>query len=188
MSKRYACNFAAALIALLVSSAAVVTAAESGAPEYAIKATYLYKFGPFVRWPDSAFASAASPFNICLAGSDPFGAQLDNAVRGEQIGTHPIAVQRLAAAAPTGCHVLYIAGSADVIAEMLKQVKGQPVLTVTESDREPGRAGIINFVIEGNRVRFQVDNKSAAENDLVLSSKLLSLASLVIPKATEKGE
>src|SRR5437868_13044534 len=70
VSKRCACNFAAALIALLISSAAIVTAAESGAPEYAIKATYLYKFGPFVRWPDNAFAAAASPFNICLAGSD----------------------------------------------------------------------------------------------------------------------
>ena len=34
--------------------------------EYAVKANFLYKFGPFVDWPATAFATPSSPFTICL--------------------------------------------------------------------------------------------------------------------------
>jgi uncharacterized protein DUF4154 len=175
---------AALLLVLSGALAAAVAAAEDNALEYAVKATYLYKFGPFVRWPDNAFAAPNSPFNICILGHDPFGEQLDRVVRGEQFGARTIAVRRIEAApAPAQCHVLYINAPAATAANTLQHVKGMPVLTVTESEQAPAATGIINFVIQGNRVRFEVDNRSAAENDLVLSSKLLRLASVVTPNS-----
>lgn len=184
---RHARSTCAAMLAIVASVTAV--AAQDSSLEYAVKATYLYKLGPFVHWPDRAFASPTSPFNICVVGRDPFGAQLDNVVRGEQLGSHPIAVHRLdVSSARSSCHVLYISGSMTAVVEAVKQAKGSPVLTVTEIDRAAGRPGIINFVIQGNRVRFEIDNQSASENDLVLSSKLLSLASSVTPKSADRSE
>src|SRR6185369_14635060 len=43
-----------------------------GAPslEPSIKATFLYKFVPFVEWPADAFDTPTAPVNICVFGND----------------------------------------------------------------------------------------------------------------------
>lgn len=157
-----------------------------GSLEWAVKATYLYKFIPFIDWPASAFASPASPIGVCVAGDDPFGGVLDQAVSGQRIGEHPLAVKHLQRVdRQSGCHVLYVWRGTDAqsLADMLDAVHGTPVLTVTDSVRDAQAKGIVNFVVEDNRVRFEIDNQAAAENGLAISSKLLSLAVYVKPRA-----
>ena len=149
--------------------------AQSESAEYAVKATYLYKLAPFITWPGEAFTSPTSPLVLCIAGDDPFGSMLDRAVRGQTADQRPIELRRLGAAQrDAGCHILYIAGSsAQPVAQALAEVRGTPVLTVTDS---AGAKGIINFVIAENRVRFEIDLQRAADMGLAISSKLLSLA------------
>jgi hypothetical protein len=172
-------------LALLSALAAPVgaTAAEDGSLEYAVKATYLYKFAPFVDWPPAAFPSAASPVNICILGNDPFGEILDRAVAGQRIGGRSLAVVRIVhAGGPTACHVMYVAEQDGEAAQALAAVRGAPVLTVTDSAGDPETKGIINFVVRDNRVRFEIDDSAAARNGLTISSKLLSLALAVRPR------
>ena len=145
--------------------------------EAAVKANYLYKFTPFVTWPASAFAGAASPFNLCVLGADPFGETLDAAVRNQQVAGHPVVVRRLAR--PEGllaCQLIY-AGAArgQAATELLRSVARRPVLTVTE-DGPGGPAGVIRFVPYQGRVRFWVDAAAAQGAGLTISSKLLALA------------
>jgi uncharacterized protein DUF4154 len=169
----------------LVLSFALVRAAVADPPslEYAIKASYLYKFVPFVEWPGDAFPSPTSPVRLCIALYDPFGDIIDRAVAGQRIGDRPIVVERLAAVdRQSGCHILYLGGGAPAVVEILQGVRGTPVLTVTDGARDPAMKGIINFVTENNRVRFEIDDRAAAENGLVISSKLLSLAVSVQPR------
>jgi hypothetical protein len=173
---------AACLVLLLPCVAAW---GQSGSLEYAVKATYLYKFAAFVDWPSTAFASPTSPINVCVALYDPFGGLLDQAAAGQRVGERPIVVRRLAAVEPrSGCHILYLGAGAGVeaVAEALVAARGTPVLTVTDGERDPRAAGIVNFVIENNRVRFEIDDRAAAENGLTISSKLLSLAVFVRPR------
>jgi hypothetical protein len=159
-------------------------AQEGGALERAIKATYLYKFAPFVEWPKTAFGSPDSPFVICVLGANPFGGELDEAVAGQRLFGRPIAVQRLSAvAAKSGCQILFAGASpTQPVAAALAAVRGTPVLTVTDSEDNEGVRGIVNFVIADNHVRFQIDDATAAANGLVISSKLLSLAVEVTPR------
>jgi hypothetical protein len=83
----------------------------------------------------------------------------------------------------SGCDMVYVAGSpAQPVAAALEAVRGTPVLTVTDSERYGGPAGIVNFVVLNNRVRFEIDEDAAAANGLVVSSKLLSLAVAVRPR------
>jgi hypothetical protein len=143
--------------------------------EMAVKASYLYKFAPFVQWPPRAFTSASSPFRICVAGDDAIGGMLDQAVRGQRMQDHPIAVTRLASVDPAtvaNCQILFLGKAA---AEMLRGVAGQPVLTVTDRSRG-GSGGIIQFVMQGSRVRFAVDIAAANNAGIQISSKLLGLA------------
>jgi len=41
---------------------------------------------------------------------------------------------------------------------------------------------VISFVIDANHVRFDIDNASAAQTGVVISSKLLNLAHAVKPR------
>jgi len=155
--------------------------AGSGQPaslEYPIKATYLYKFAPFVTWPEAAFDSPSSPFVLCIVGEDPFGSLLDQAVAGQRVGQHPIAVRRLQKVDHgANCHILFVGASrGQAAADALAVVKGAPVLTVTDSVGADTGASVIHFVVQDNRVRFRIDGQAAAQNGLVISSKLLSLA------------
>jgi hypothetical protein len=165
--------------AVLLASATVGLAATS--LEIAIKATFLYKFAPFVEWPASAFESPAATMNLCVVGQDPFGTTLDQAVANQRVAGHPIAVHRLAAPAAR-CHIAFIGGSETFVSQSLDAVRGSPVLTVTDAGASSAR-GIINFAIVGKHVRFDIDEEAAARNGLTISSKLLSLARSVRPRA-----
>jgi hypothetical protein len=144
----------------------------------AVKAAFLYRFGPFVTWPAEAFAAPDSPFNLCVVGGDPFGALLDRAVDGQQIAGHKIVVVRLKTmASGAHCHLLYIAGVDAAAAQQVEAVlASEPTLTVTDSIGDASAKGMINFVIADNRVRFEIDDAAAKRTGLQISSKLLSLA------------
>jgi hypothetical protein len=76
---------------------------------------------------------------------------------------------------PTACKVLFVAASQKGASKNLPSV-GPGVLTVGEGDSFMRDGGMITFVIEGRRVRFDI-NLAVAENaGLKLSSKLLSVA------------
>lgn len=145
--------------------------------EYAVKANYLYKFGPFVEWPPRVFAGATSPFTVCVFGEDPFGRALDEAARGQTVAGRPVAVVRLRAiATPPPCHVLYVGRSREQTpTEVLEILRGAPVLTVTD-DRQGVAGGMVHFVLHEGRVRFGLNASLAQAGGLTLSSKLLSLA------------
>jgi len=49
-------------------------------------------------------------------------------------------------------------------------------LTVGETPDFLAQGGIINFILEGGKVRFQIDSKAAERADLRISSHLLRLA------------
>jgi hypothetical protein len=64
------------------------------------------------------------------------------------------------------------------------------MLTVTElnaaqTDSASTETGIINFVTANERVRFAIDNGAAARAGLVLSTKLLALATAVRSASNE---
>lgn len=143
--------------------------------EYAVKATFLYKFAGFVEWPAGSFEHESSPFHLCIVGTDPFGGRvIANAVRGQRVGSHPIVLRRLANVEPgSGCHAMFVSGSGT--AEALSAVSGTPTLTVTDSSFD-AIPGIIHFIIADDRVSFEIDNVAAARNHLAISSKLLALA------------
>jgi hypothetical protein len=158
-----------------------IDAAEPASLEYAVKATFIYKFTPFVEWPPTAFGSPESPLIVCVAGNDPVSQLIDEAANGQRDGGRPIAVRHLTMVArDSQCHVLYATGTpAQSAADAFAAVRGNPVLTVTDSASGPARA-MITFVVENNRVRFDIDDRAAAEAGLVISSKLLSLARSVV--------
>jgi len=58
----------------------------------------------------------------------------------------------------------------------MAEVKGKPVLTVADMDGFLRAGGVINFVLEGSKVRFLIDQEAAGRSGLQISSKLMRLA------------
>ncbi|MGP1678859.1 MAG: YfiR family protein [Burkholderiales bacterium] len=178
---------AIAFICVALTPGAIATA-HAQVQEYALKAAFLYKFALYVEWPGSAFPSPTSPVNLCVAGEDSFGGGLGKAVAGERINGRNVVIRRLKTVGrDSGCHILYIGGSdAQRGAQIIEAVRGSSVLTVSDTRGSGSSAGIIDFVISDNRVRFDIDDEAAAQNGLVISSKLMSLALNVKRRTSSK--
>lgn len=150
--------------------------------ETAIKATYLYKFAPFVEWPEQSGAGdldQPETFDICVVGDDPFGDVLDEAVADQRVRSQPVRIRRFPTVkgGAAGCEIMYVAGSEiQSVDEALAEVASRPTLTITDGDRASKSHGIIHFVEQGGRIRFRIDDVMAGESGLVISSKLLDLA------------
>jgi YfiR/HmsC-like len=159
-------------------------AAGEGSLATAVEAAYLVKFGAFVQWPSNGFPGPDGDFNLCVAGDNPFGGLVDRAARGEDVSGHPIRIKHFRSVPDnSGCQLLFVADSArPSVEEALARVRGTPVLTITELPRSAQDKGIINFVIEQNHVRFEIDNGLAGESGLRISSQLLALAVAVRPQ------
>lgn len=176
--------------ALLLGGVAPASAIRGTPPkllELSVKATFLPKFLAYVDWPTTTSPAAGETIMLCVIGRDPFGTRLDEAVAGQRVDQHPIAVRRVGIAqAATGCRLAFVGGSASQpAAAALKALQGMPVLTVTDSRLGPAR-GMVHFDLKDGRVRFHIDDASAASSDLSISSRLLSLALTVKPRERVK--
>jgi hypothetical protein len=172
--------------AILIGSAALPAAqntpqAPAATPEYQLKAVFLFNFAQFVSWPPEAFADSAAPLVIGVLGTDPFGAYLDETVRGEVVEGHPLVVRRFGDFAGIGdCHILFV--SRDEVTDLpalLRAIEGRSVLTVSDAEGFAASGGMIRFVNDRNRIRLRINLEAARAAHLTLSSKLLRPAKIV---------
>jgi hypothetical protein len=150
--------------------------------EYQVKAEYLSNFGRFVKkWATRAQPAPDEPFELCVLGQDPFGPTLDAAVKGEDINGAPIAAKRVTRPQDAlGCRVLFIGSTEEnQLPAILTALGTAPVLTVADIPDFVKRGGMIQFVLDGNRVKFEINNAAAQRAGLSLSSELLKVARVV---------
>lgn len=176
---RFARRAAAAVAVALALGAPPVRA---GAPtEHQVKAAFLYNFANFVEWPDAALGPAGAPLKVCVVGADPFGGALDDAFRGQVVQERRVEISRGATLATVGrCHILFLSMSEQGRwPALLKELRGVPTLTVADGSPLVRQGGMVSFVIEAKRVRFEINRGAAEHAGLRISSKLLALARLV---------
>jgi len=155
-----------------------LSAQKSKPQEYEVKATYLYNFARFVEWPLSSAAAKSNSFAICVLGQDPFGPALDAIVAGESIDGKAVLAKRVSKPQDAvSCRVLYISSSEDSrLKEVLAALDKSGVLTVSDIPQFSQRGGMIEFTLQGNNVRFEVNLTIAENTGLTLSSELLKVA------------
>jgi hypothetical protein len=154
--------------------------------EYQVKAAFLFNFTKFVDWPSEAFSDANSPFVITVFGNDPISSSLE-AIKGKVVNNRKLTVRRVKETQDIGkSNVLFVSPSAKKeLVHILAALQGQSVLTVGEDAAFTQSGGIINFVNEDNKVRFEVNVSAAERAGLKISSRLLALARVVKRPAPE---
>jgi hypothetical protein len=170
------------LAVILATMLAGPTELHGDASEYVVKAAFLIHFAQFVEWPPEAFKDASSPLMYCTIGEDPFGGALEESVKGKSVGGRALQVQHLKGREQIGgCHILFIGGAEKKhVAEDLSSAAGHAVLTVGETEHFAQSGGVIGFLVENEKIRFEINLQTARKTKLKISSRLLSLAKTVI--------
>jgi uncharacterized protein DUF4154 len=149
--------------------------------EYQVKAAYLFNFGRFVKWPTAPTAGKDGSFTVCVLGQDPFGAILDSTLAGEDLDGKRVVTRRISKPQDAGtCRILFISSEEGThLKEILSALDEEGVLTVSDMPDFSRRGGMIQFFMDGNRIRFEINLASAQNARLTLSSELLKVAAAV---------
>lgn len=154
---------------------------DAASDEYQIKAACLLNFAEFIEWPAGVFADANSPIVVGVLGDDPFGDALEQTFADETIQGRKLVVKRSHRVEDLkSCQMLFVCGSEkDHIAGIFTSLGNASILTVGETNGFAQHGGIINFYIEGNKTRFEINPDTAQQRGLKISSQLLERARIV---------
>lgn len=139
--------------------------------EYQLKAGYLFNFVKFVEWPPE---TKSGLLTICVAGRNPFGGILAEIVRGERVNRRKLSTRVVLTPEPD-CQVVFVPEGVSTT-PYLRAARNSPTLTVGETPEFITQGGIVNFVLEEGKVRFQISSQAADRAQLRISSHLLRLA------------
>lgn len=180
------------LLAILwgASLRVAVAAQTLSAPEYKIKAAFLYNFAVLTEWPTNAFKTAETPLTIGVLGKDPFGRVLEETVKGKKIHGRKIEIERIDESDDIdACHLLFISSSAEAnVEKIISALVKRPILTVSDIDRFNYRGGMIWMKKEKDEIKFIIRLAVVREAGLKLSSKLLALSVNAMPKKSKEAK
>lgn len=164
------------LVLFVLSCGPVVQASAQTPDEYHVKAAFILNFARFIEWPSDGYGNGGA-LVVGIVGEDPFGGSLDQ-LNGKTVNGHRIVIKRLKAEEYLrGCQILFISSSErNRLGKILESVRGATVLTIGELSQFNQAGGIIKFVIQENKVRFEINTGAASQARLKISSKLLALS------------
>jgi len=149
--------------------------AQNKSIEFRVKVIYLNNFVKNVEWPATAVKDT---FRIAIVQDVDFAEEFSNIKsfkkhHGREIPRKVIAIDNLDDA--TSYQIIYIAAESGYTAkELLGSIGKKPVLLVTEN-YEFGST-MINFIINNNKLQYEVNVLQIESNDLVLNNEVLNRA------------
>ena len=174
---------AAVTVAAIVCVLATSASARATEPphEYRVKAAFIYHFLHFTDWPGDVFAAEDAPIVVGVVGGDAFQGALDQALHDKTVRSRPIVLRHFDAPGDVrDCHLLFVSPASDQhVGNVLRRVRGAPVLTVSDGGGDFTRSGgVLRLLVEEDKVRFEVNLTAAERQKLRMSAKLLKLARL----------
>ncbi|GLH72972.1 hypothetical protein GETHLI_14740 [Geothrix limicola] len=165
------------LCAVLVLSAGTGAPALEKPTEYSSKAKILLMILPYIQWPSEANWKE-EPFKLAVLGESPFGTRLDEGTQSLTVHHRPIQIRYISKVRDAeGCQALFICASEQRrIDGILSWTEGKEILTLSDDESLARKGVILNLLLEGGYVRLVVNPEAARRSNLLLGSRLMSLA------------
>ena len=183
-------KFAAVLILLLITGMVATLPArgqERKPGEYEVKAAFIYNLAKFVEWPGKSLDNI-STLTLYIIGDDPFGTDMD-AIRDKLIKGKRIVIKQIDSPdALKNAGILFISSSEkEQLPDIMKDISGLPILTVGDTKSFAQRGVMVNFYLENNKIRFEINLEAANLAGLKISSNFLRMGTIIAPpKGKEK--
>ena len=142
-----------------------------------IKAIFLYNFTQYIDWPA---AYKKDDFKIAILGASVMTPELQKLAKLKKVGSQRMVVKQYASLNELQkCHILYVpAKQSAQIDKAIQKVKGWSTLLITDHPASGKKSGI-NFIVEQNKQKFELNKTVLTKKKLVVSSSLLKLAKTV---------
>ena len=166
------CLVAVALVGMPDLLAQPITDAE-------VKATLLFKFVPFVRWP-LKMRPNRHVFRFVILGEDPFGDAVDH-FEGRKISGRRVEIVRIQTLEEfEGADMVFVGvGDEATLQQVLSTLKGRPILTVSSHEGWGDLGVMINFVEIDESVQFEINATASRAAGIKINAQLLKLARIV---------
>jgi YfiR/HmsC-like len=173
---------------LLLARSGQRISAQTSAEEYRVKAAFIFHFAQLVDWPPEAQTGTDHSLVLCTLGEDPFQGALEGAIAGKAVGNRVMRIRHLGEPQDLqACQILFLGkAQSKRIPLLVTNLHNAPVLTVGETAGFLDAGGMIDFLLEDNKLRFEVNLKAAESADLKIGSRLLVLAQRVVGESHRK--
>jgi hypothetical protein len=150
--------------------------------EYMMKAGFIERFTRFIDWPsETTMADSTKPFIISVIGKNPFDEKLDQFFHTTKIKNRQVHIRYISELDEIqDSHVLFIAQSEQKqLSDIISQVQEKPILTISDTNGFGEKGVLINFFIEQDKIRFEINKNAVQKSGLQVSYLLLNVAKII---------
>jgi hypothetical protein len=139
------------------------------------QAMFIFNFSRLVEWP-VAYRSGA--FTIGILGSSTVADELELYTKGKKVGSQDVQIVHYKAIEDLNlCHILFVPFSkSKQLPDILRITQGKSILIVTEKSGALTEGSSINFIIQEDKLKFEMKAENASKRGIKISSKLEEMA------------
>lgn len=165
------------LIAVLVLSSGFRTGGKVDTNSR-IKAVFIMNFTKLIEWPKPY---RHGEFIVGVIGETPLYTELTKMAKIKKVANQSLAIKKYKTINEIGkCHILYVTKTkSKEISDVLKKIKSNNTLVITEQTGLADKGAGINFVVKNNRQKFELNKTNVEKYKLKVSSNLEALAIIV---------
>lgn len=139
---------------------------------------FIYNFSKYIKWPDD---QQTDKFVIGVLGSSEMVKILEATAASKKVNGASIVVKQFKSPEEIkDCQILYVAqGESSRINEVVSSTANRSILIVTDKPGLAKKGGVINFIEQEGKIKFELNQQDAESRGLKVSSSLASLAVIV---------
>jgi hypothetical protein len=138
------------------------------------KALFMYNFTKYIEWPAS---ERQGDFIIAILGASPMSKELEIIAGKQKVGSQSILVKTFNSVDDiSNCNILYIPASKSTsLAQVIEKLSGKSVLVVTDKEGLAAQGSCINYIKDGDRIKYELNKKNIEKRGMVVNSALVTL-------------
>jgi hypothetical protein len=138
------------------------------------KALFMYNFTKYIEWPAS---QRQGDFVIGIMGNSPMAGELQTIAGKQKVGAQNIVVKTYSSVDEIdNCQILYIAPNrSNLVSNVLAKLSGKSTLLITDKAGMAQQGSGINYVLDGDKLKYEINKSNIEKKGLIVSSALLAL-------------
>lgn len=138
------------------------------------KALFMYNFTKYIEWPA---ASRSGEFVIGVLGNSALTDELKTIASKQKVGSQNIVVKTFSSVDEIdNCHIIYIPPSKSTqLAAVIAKIGTKPILIISDKNGLAAQGSGINYIMDGDKLKYEVNRGSIEKKGMVVSSALLAL-------------
>lgn len=159
-----------------------ITGLQGQSSEYILKAGFMERFTRFIEWPDDPIqGDTTRPFSILVLGKNPFHEDLEVFFSKTKVKSRNVLISYASKLDTTQTyHMIFIGSSVSRdLKSILKYLRNKPIITVSDTEGFGLQGVMINFYVENNKIRFEINQEAVKASRLKVSHLLWNIAKII---------